>query len=215
MKTRLIRKWKYHGIITLESGLLIGGPNNALAIGGPDKQVVRNPIDNIPYIPGSSLKGKMRALIEWSDGSISPDQMASNDPEARSSKLFGFTDGPEGKERQASRLIVRDAMMREPEKFRKKVKTDLYYTESKAENSINRVTAEANPRTFERVPKGAEFDFEMILNVFEPDDNEVELKKTVEDAIYLLERDYLGAGGSRGNGQISIDSIWTEIPLQR
>lgn len=62
---KLEKKIVYTGIITLKTGLHIGGTNASLNIGGPDNFVVRNPIDNIPYIPGSSLKGKMRALVEF------------------------------------------------------------------------------------------------------------------------------------------------------
>lgn len=77
------------------------------------------------------------------------------------------------------------------------------YTESKTEVTINRITAKANPRTFERVPAGARFNLEMVLNIFDGD-NEDELKSTIKKAIELLEDDYLGGNGSRGYGQVKI-----------
>ena len=81
--------------------------------------------------------------------------------------------------------------------------TDLLYTESKTENNVDRVTASANPRTFERVPAGAEFKLSMVLNIFEGED-ELALKATLNQAIELLQDDYLGGHGSRGYGQVEI-----------
>ena len=89
---KLQKKIIYTGTITLKTGLHIGGTNAALNIGGPDKFVVRNPITNIPYIPGSSLKGKMRALVEIATGCVSVNQKgeakASEDPNSVSGRLF-------------------------------------------------------------------------------------------------------------------------------
>lgn len=195
---KLIKKIIYTGTITLKTGLHIGGTNAALNIGGPDKFVVRNPITNAPYIPGSSLKGKMRALIEIVYGckmGIGP----SADPNSKSGALFGATGDDKNK---PSRLIVRDAEMdlSKPEMFDN---TDLPYTESKTEVAIDRVTAKANPRTFERVPAGAKFKLDMVLNIFENEDEKA-LTDTLMKAIQLLQDDYLGGNGSRGYGQVEI-----------
>ncbi|MEM4302217.1 MAG: RAMP superfamily CRISPR-associated protein, partial [Candidatus Caldarchaeum sp.] len=46
------------------TGLHIGGSETGIEIGGVDKVVIRDPITNRPYIPGSSLKGKVRSLLE-------------------------------------------------------------------------------------------------------------------------------------------------------
>mgnify|MGYP001513413193 FL=1 len=81
--------------------------------------------------------------------------------------------------------------------------TDLPYTESKTEVAIDRITAKANPRTFERVPAGAQFKLNMVLNIFEGE-NEQRLKETLQLAIRLLQDDYLGGHGSRGYGQVEI-----------
>ncbi len=206
---KLIKKINYNGTITLKTGLHIGGTNAALNIGGPDKFVVRNPIDNKPYIPGSSLKGKMRALIEIYHGCVTIDERkgevkASNDPESISGALFGVATA--NQKNRPSRLIVRDAELLNTEKLNN---TDLLYTESKTENSVDRVTASANPRTFERVPAGAQFKLNMVLNIFEGE-NEEALKKTLMQAIALLEDDYLGGHGSRGYGQVEINIEKTE-----
>ena len=84
-----------------------------------------------------------------------------------------------------------------------KPKIDLPYTESKTEVNIDRVTSKANPRTFERVPAGAEFKLSMVLNIFD-DENEEELKSILYKAIEMLHDDYLGGQGSRGYGQVEI-----------
>ena len=202
---KLIKKIIYTGTITLKTGLHIGGTNAALNIGGPDKFVVRNPINNVPYIPGSSLKGKMRALVEISKGCASVNNKgearASEDPDSISGRLFGVATGKNNN--RPSRLIVRDAELdlSEPELF---ANTDLPYTESKTEVAIDRVTAKANPRTFERVPAGAKFKLNMVLNIFEGED-EKQLKGPLNLALCLLRDDYLGGHGSRGYGQVSIE----------
>lgn len=202
---RLVKKILYTGTIELKTGLHIGGTNAALNIGGPDKFVVRNPLNNIPYIPGSSLKGKMRALVEIANGCVEVDRGKvgpSKDPNSVSGKLFGVATGSDNN--RPSRLIVRDAELDvDACDFSN---TDLPYTESKTEVAIDRVTAKAMPRTFERVPAGAKFKLNMVLNVFEGED-EKELKKTLKQAIELLQDDYLGGHGSRGYGQIEFKGL--------
>ena len=210
----LVEKIIYKGIITAKTGLHIGGTNTAMGIGGPDKLVVRNPLTNIPYIPGSSLKGKMRSLIELryaccdtdKKGNVGPCQ----DPKSKSGMLFG-TAGKENDQKHPSRVIFRDAPLivnndggeygSEGIDFSH---TDLPYTESKTEVSIDRVTSAANPRTFERVPAGAKFRFEMVLNVFEGEDKEM-MDSLLNEAMALLENDYLGGNGSRGYGQVKFE----------
>ena len=195
---KLQKKIIYTGTIILKTGLHIGGTNAALNIGGPDKFVVRNPVNNIPYIPGSSLKGKMRALVEIYNGETNGGK-PTNNPNHKAGALFGVSSDNE--QSHASRLIVRDA---ELDVYACDFsKTDLPYTESKTEVAIDRVTAKANPRTFERVPAGAEFKLSMVLNIFEGED-ELALKATLNQAIELLQDDYLGGHGSRGYGQVEI-----------
>lgn len=220
MNKTLKKKILYTGVITLKTGLHIGGTNAALNIGGPDKFVVRNPLTNIPYIPGSSLKGKMRSLVELRFGE-SVNGRPSNDANSRAGALFGVSGDSDSS--RPSRLIVRDAPLftgsdsdEELNQYGLKRKdipdfsqTDLPYTESKTEVAIDRVTAKANPRTFERVPAGAQFKLNMVLNVFE-DENEAELKDTLMLAIKLLEDDYLGGHGSRGYGHVKISLVNSE-----
>lgn len=202
---KLKKKIIYSGTIETVTGLHIGGTNAALNIGGPDKFVVRNPINNIPYIPGSSLKGKMRALIEMAYGETNGGK-PTNDINTKAGALFGVA-GDNDKSRP-SRIIVRDATLDVSScNFEN---TDLPYTESKTEVAIDRITAKANPRTFERVPAGAKFDLNIVLNIFEGE-NEEELRHTFDKARELLEDDYLGGQGSRGYGQVKFIDIKEEI----
>lgn len=203
--TTLVKKILVKGDIILKTGLHIGGTNSSLNIGGPDKFVVRNPLTNKPYIPGSSLKGKMRSLIELVDGTITSDHRGNGptkNPQTRAGNLFGTV----GDNQQPSRLIVRDAEIYSKSGFDEFKNTDLPFTETKTEVSIDRVTAAANPRTFERVPAGASFKMGMILNVFSSDD-EAQLTETLKEALKLLQDDYLGGHGSRGYGQIEISNL--------
>ena len=201
MSIKLEKKVLYTGTITLKTGLHIGGTNAALNIGGPDKFVVRNPITNIPYIPGSSLKGKMRSLVEIANGETNGGK-PTNNPHSKAGSLFGVAGDNDNS--KPSRLIVRDAEL--DINACDFSNTDLPYTESKTEVAIDRVTAKANPRTFERVPAGAKFKLNMVLNIFEGE-NETELKDTLNQAIELLQDDYLGGHGSRGYGQVKIDLV--------
>ena len=56
--------------IELVTGLHIGAESAAMRIGGTDNPVIKNPTNNYPYIPGSSIKGKMRSLLEWYVGIV-------------------------------------------------------------------------------------------------------------------------------------------------
>lgn len=199
----LIKKVLVTGEIILKTGLHVGGTNSSLNIGGPDKFVVRNPLTNKPYIPGSSIKGKMRSLLELMEGTINTENH-SYGPTKKTTDKAGNLFGTVGDQQQPSRLIVRDAdLLSELEEFKN---TDLPYTESKTEVSIDRITAKANPRTFERVPAGARFKLEMVLNVFDTD-NADRLFKSLEQSLKLLQDDYLGGHGSRGYGQIEIKNL--------
>lgn len=201
--TKLVKKILIHGKIEALTGLMIGSSNTAMGIGGIDKMVVRNPISNQPYIPGSSLKGKMRALLEigrreitFNDGKAG----SSNNPEHLSAWLFGMV-RPNDKAQRPSRLICRDGKLLNGDSF--KELTELPYTETKTEVVIDRVTSAASPRTFERVPAGAIFELDLVLNVFEGDKfNEAALLSATFQALRLLQDDYLGGSGSRGSGRV-------------
>lgn len=212
----LKKKIIIEGKITALTGLHIGGTNSSVSIGGVDNTIIRNPLTEEPYIPGSSLKGKMRSLMELSYGTLGDKPMGvveygpSEDPDAIAAQLFGVLPkrnkekDSQGKSRQRpSRIIVRDAQLDIASVANNS--TELPYTEIKTEVVIDRITSKAMPRQMERVPAGAQFNFSMVLNIFDADNNEEELIKHVFLGLQLVQDDYLGGHGSRGSGQIAFD----------
>lgn len=206
--SQLIKKIFIKGELQVLTGLMIGSSSAAMGIGGVDKMVIRHPITRLPYIPGSSIKGKLRSLLELNLGQVSKDERGNtgptHDPKHLPAQLFGYIKHRQNdkKSQQPSKLIIRDGELLNGDWLQG---TELAYTEVKAENSIDRITAAANPRFFERVPKGAIFQLEIILNIFDSDeDKEIELLNGVFHAMRLLNDDYLGGGGSRGNGQVNV-----------
>lgn len=203
------------GDIKVQTGMRIGGSSGGLKIGGIDLNVITDP-EGKPYIPGSSLKGKMRSLMEKKEGKIKGEKVhyCKNDEDYKSCKIckvWGIS--PTEKDMSITiptytRLIVRDVKLDEEsitDEMRKNL--DFMWTEVKVENVINRVRGSAeSPRQIERVPAGAVFrPMEMIFNVFE--DQDKELLKVVFEAMELLEDDYLGGMGSRGYGKIKFENI--------
>lgn len=203
MSKRLLKKIEISGTITLKTGLHIGGTNSSMSIGGIDKGVIRNPLTNQPFIPGSSLKGKLRSLLEISLGRFDENNSSYGPAQSGpSASLFGNATG--NRENQIpSRLIVRDCPLINPEVLLKH--TEIPYTEGKTEVVINRITSQANPRHIERVPAGAQFSMNLILNIWESEDKDKDkLINNLKEAIKLLHDDYLGGHGSRGYGQVEL-----------
>lgn len=197
---KLIKKIKINTTIELLTGLHIGGSSDNVEIGGIDNPVIKLATkDNQPYIPGSSLKGKMRCLLEQIAGSAN---VGGNN---KINNLFGFS-----QTNQPSKLIVRDAMLTEvsADALRKCENLDMPYTEGKWENVINRVNGTAEqPRQTERIPAGVSFDVEFVINVWDEDKDGKELVELLEKGINALENDYLGGSGSRGYGQIKFSKL--------
>lgn len=200
---KLVKKIKINTNIELITGLHIGGSSDNVEIGGIDNPVIKIATkDNQPYIPGSSLKGKMRCLLEQIAGTV--EVGGNNDV----NKLFGVTEKKKNGEvvrtGLPSKLIVRDAMLQEESvrKLHNCDNLDMPYTEGKWENVIDRVKGTAeHPRQTERIPAGVSFDVEFIINVWDNDDEQA-LIALLEKGINALENDYLGGSGSRGYGQI-------------
>ncbi len=197
---QLIKKIKIETSITLVTGLHIGGNGDNVEIGGIDNPVIKLAFkENVPYIPGSSLKGKMRCLLEQIAGAT---KVGLN---PKVNNLFGCTENSSLKiNNQPSKLIVRDAMLSDDSKkaLLECDSLDMPYTENKFENVIDRVKGVAeHPRQSERVPAGATFNAEFVINIWD-NDKEEELKALFMKGIRLLENDYLGGSGSRGYGQI-------------
>ena len=199
------------GEIEALTGLRIGGSSNIIEIGGNDNPIIRNPQNNEPYIPGSSLKGKMRSLLEWNKGKVSGDGKVHSciEVDCPICKIFGR--GAEDAKRASSgptRITVRDAyLVEESRKRLQRMKgiqgTD---TEMKYENSINRLDSSANHRNVERVPAGTKFEFNITCKIFS-DDNEDEIIKDIYSGMKLISLDGVGGGISRGNGQIKFNNL--------
>ena len=206
------------GTLVLKSGLHIGGGDTEMSIGGIDNQVVKDPLSGLPYIPGSSLKGKIRSLLEWKLGLVlaangnpfSFQQLEKNDtPQARDLlKLFG---GAPGGEVDAfvnaigpTRLSFWDCPINQEWKERILDARHLLATEAKSENSIDRIKGVAvNPRFTERVIAGTQFDFRLNLKVVDSED----LLPLLLQGLKLLEADSLGGSGSRGYGKIEFQKL--------
>ncbi len=228
----MLRKYIIEYKLVCKTGLQIRAGNSSFDIGGVDETVVKDPITQQPYIPGSSLKGKIRSLLEWgkyADDLIKKEGQVLNDPEYDVCRLFGVS--PTAKEDKndenkpneskdnikdldkkiyISRVIVRDAFL--TEESAKKIQSYLgknIFTEIKAENTIDRLTSGAKPRFFERVPKGAEFEGEMVFTQYVEEDRE--LLKLLFEGMRLLEDSYLGGSGSRGSGQVEFKDIIISI----
>lgn len=224
---KLVKKLIITGKIEAITGIAIGGTNAAMSIGGVDKGVVRNPVTNEPYIPGSSLKGKMRSLIELRDGTLGSESMGAvkngptNDQKHRSARLFGNAAKRLDEKQCPSRIVVRDAYLSEEQIIGGQIidkdeffkNTDLPYTEVKTEVVIDRITSRAMPRQLERIPAGSRFDFEMTLNIYDTD-KEQELIEDVFSGMQLLQNDYIGGSGSRGSGQIKFISESIKVELR-
>jgi CRISPR-associated protein Csm3 len=200
----------FEGEIECVTGLQIGGGQDTLEIGGVDQPVVKDPVSDKPYIPGSSLKGKMRSLMEWDRGVVDedgePHSCEGDDAvDCEVCRVFG-TPAENDAKTGPTRLSVRDAYPTdETVEQWKEIEGPLPYTEMKSENYINRVTSEANPRDFERVTKGSKFEYEFVYGVYDlgdGGDKDIQNISEVERAMVLLEDSSLGASGSRGYGSV-------------
>ena len=166
--------------LVLETGLHIGAGDSEMHIGGIDNSVIKHPITQSPYIPGSSLKGKIRTLLEWRSGAVQNAPLTVKDitknPEEVKNilRLFGISGDTKNSEQEVaeigvSRLAFWDCAL--DSDWEKAIRDDnQLLTEAKSENTIDRITSTAgNPRQTERVPAGAEFDFKLMLRQFEGD----------------------------------------------
>src|ERR1700691_4146578 len=225
---KLVGKLIFSGDLHCETGLHIGAGKGSLEIGGADNPVVKDAF-GLPYIPGSSLRGKLRSLLENALGLTSPAELIylskrrgqevrihqSDRPDDVICLLFGRSPGrAERMEGEAldtraarpARLTIYDAP-RETESITAQMRENLddEITEVKSENAIDRITAQANPRTLERVPAGARFKVRLVIDVLCEEDKA--LPARVLEGLRLLEDDALGSGGSRGSGRVRFGNL--------
>jgi len=231
------------GTLRCVTGLRIGSAAEMIEIGGLDNPIIKHPLTKMPYVPGSSLKGKMRALLELRLDMIDPQPYEVDKQTGRPKldtkgkpirnrnygevhrpgshgcggkgcpicRIFGSNAG-EGQVGPA-RLIVRDAYLTKEweSKIDGWLKAGDPVTEIKHENTINRITAMANPRTMERVPAGVEFAFEVGYRVFDVDEDggatDRRLFEHVVEGLQLVQADTLGGSGSRGYGKVTFEGL--------
>ncbi len=211
------------GIIELKTGLHIGGSKGIIKIGEIDNNVIKT-ATGVPYIPGSSLKGKLRSIAEqkadFKSSEVDNRTGICNSSKHSIGRVFGVGASENSK---PTLFVVRDCFMTDEfknklinrEEVFKNLEKDLEYTISKHENVINRKTGgtqRGGLREIERIPAGVEFDFNMVFNIwydsnfFDKDDFEKNFRE-LHTAMKMLEDDYLGGNGSRGYGQIKFKKI--------
>jgi CRISPR-associated protein Csm3 len=232
MELKFIGKLILEGELVCETGLHIGAGKGSLEIGGADNPVVKDAFGR-PYVPGSSLRGRIRALLEQSSGLAVPSELVylskRKGQEVRIHQsdrrddfvcvMFGRNPGRmervhgeplESSNASPARLTVYDAPL-DPESITPQMRERLddELTEVKSENAVDRITSQANPRTLERVPAGAKFRVRAVLDILADDDRSL-LARLIE-GMRLLEDDALGGGGSRGSGRVrfaNLQLIW-------
>lgn len=191
--------------LRLKSGLHIGTGERPER--GEPLPVMESPRTKLPYVPGSSLKGKMRCLLELTYGLKETDPRDAGSPcwcgKCQICLLFGS--GSSRNTFEPTRLIFRDCYLtKASEEFFEKI--DL---EEKPGVRIDRATGKAAGGALfpmERIPEGFEFNFEISVRVFEKD-NKDSLKRWIALGLFLMEQDALGGGGTRGSGHIEFNNI--------
>ena len=231
-KLVLERYIKITGVLNCKTGVRIGGSKEELSIGVVDTPIIRDPITKLPYLPGSSLKGKMRSLLEIKHDRVGWAWRDTEDEKGKKKKILNQNEksgepcgcrqnletcpvcmifGPHRAPDHnlgPTRLIVRDALLSEKTKEKEKLEAlledGLQYAEVKSENIINRYTGVAeHPRPMERVPKDTKFDLVISLRVFKGDDV-LRMVRNIKESFDLMQEDYLGSSGTRGYGWVEI-----------
>lgn len=207
----MVCKVELSGKIQVLTGLHIGGLKGFSAIGAVDSTVIRDSRTHLPMIPGSSLKGKMRTLLQRYKQNGSLLCLPWDQDAIGVKRLFGgkttIGNGSQKKEEIIpGRLQFFDCFVSDEDITKELV-------EIKAENTINRLNSVANPRSIERVNRGIHFDFHLGYDMPFDKEGVAEYKEISEDfkniynMIALLESDYLGGSGSRGYGRIAFEGL--------
>ena len=215
------------GKIILKSGLRIGAGDTEMHIGGVDNPIIKHPHTQEPYIPGSSLKGKIRSLLELRSGlmlktkgaplSIKDMNRLSDESKKKECKqilrLFGISgaDSEENSGIGPTRASFSDCPLDSDWAIRAR-RANWPLTEVKSEVRINRIEGVGkDPRFTERVPAGAEFKFAITLKQLDAGDEN--LLNLLMEGMKLLELDALGGSGSRGYGRIHF--LFTDETLRK
>lgn len=200
-----MKKKKFSCTIKVLTGMHIGAGNDKVQIGGVDSSVIKDPITQLPYIPGSSLKGKIRCLLEteggYEDGTTNEEL----------NKLFGLNNEFRTKKGKAvedfetpTRLIFRDFFLND--ECKTLFSNGQINTEFKTEIVIDRTKGTAKQgglRTIERVPPEIVFEGEILMRYLDGEDDNIH--KVLTEGIRLLNNDFLGGSGSRGYGAVQVE----------
>jgi len=221
---RLLRHKIITGEIECIGGVHIGGSSDTMEIGGMDNPIIKDPIIGFPYIPGSSTKGRGRALLELKHELIEKDgshhKYCGND-NCFICRMFGTAADSRSKI-GPGRLIIRDAhLTKESMEILKKLKRDkgLPYSEEKYENVINRTNATAVPRSIERIPAGIKLNLELVYSIYDTGDGgqtDIDNIKYIKEFLREIQHATLGGSGHRGSGQvrfINLKMYDTEIKI--
>lgn len=202
----MFSKIQITGTIEVVTGMHIGGSEAFAAIGAIDSPVIIDPLSRKPIIPGSSLKGKMRALLAKA---YNPTVVNHNDDSEKISRLFGSS---ANNKLMTSRLIFSDMILDNYDELHSKGLDSI--TEVKFENTISRTTSVANPRQIERVIRGSKFKLNIIYDVLKNyQDQALDDIKIIVEGMKLLQYDYLGGGGTRGNGKIKFSNVTADTVI--
>ena len=202
----MFSKIQITGTIEVVTGMHIGGSEAFAAIGAIDSPVIIDPLSRKPIIPGSSLKGKMRALLAKA---YNPTVVNHNDDSEKISRLVGSS---ANNKLMTSRLIFSDMILANYDELHSKGLDSI--TEVKFENTISRTTSVANPRQIERVIRGSKFKLNIIYDVLEDyQDQALDDIKILVEGMKLLQYDYLGGGGTRGNGKIKFSNVTADTVI--
>ena len=223
-----IGKITLSGTLRTLTGLHIGARSGSVNPRGIDAPIVREPFRRtnnggqdsrlFPYIPGSSLRGKLRMLLvrvlkkpvqEVIRAGGKPIRLHSCQEEGcQVCRLFGRvpvnTEDGAGQPSLPSAVHLTD--LRLTSEARQRLTREI-----KSENTTDRITRAANPRVIERVPRGTTFDFSLTYYVRDLDTMAEDVNNLLM-TLSLLQDDSLGGHGSRGYGQVSLSL--TEMTAQ-
>lgn len=216
----MYEKFKITGTIEVVSGLHIGGLCSMTGLQNLDEYVVRDVWTDLPMIPGSSLKGKLRTLLSmWMNAGKLPCDPADDPWQIK--KLFGHSCRDENGRIPKGRLQFCDMYITEESLAKLEEKSILSPTEVKVETAINRLTMQTETRQIERVIRGVEFGLDIIYNAEFEDGNSARQKEINEEiqkdfetlrvGFDLLERDYLGGKGTRGYGRVLLHDLSVDL----
>ncbi|MBL1149292.1 MAG: type III-A CRISPR-associated RAMP protein Csm3 [Armatimonadetes bacterium] len=226
---RLIKHAEIHGVMRVQSGLRIGAGGSSLDIGGLDNPILRHPVTRLPYVPGSSIKGKLRSLLEVSNFRLGQfmEPRATSGPCGcgRCAVCWLFGCGEVRNTTEPTRLIFRDCLLLPKGDHKKQefgveelgslLSEGVFYSEVKAEVTMDRSSGkvgQAGPRSMDRIAAGTLLDFRVTVRVLEGDD-EGQMKQALAHALRLLEAEGLGGSVSRGYGQVKFESLqWDGQP---